>query len=495
MEAPDSGGDFPRRWTAPLFRESARSPVRLVHPLPAIEHPTAARRRRRAVSGLLILSDVVAAALCLRLALLAGLAPFGESLICAAVAVLAWATLGLDRARFQLSVVDEAPRLLLGALVGVGVGALLTPIRLGDAVELAVLLTVVAAGTRWAVHNQVRRVRSGGRALTTPAVLFGTGTQTEDFRRRIIEAPQTGLRLVGHIDPSDIGNVDAVGPADEIFSEPDYLMIRGLDHRPRGYLGDLRGGALVAVGAGQMVPGDLKRLLRACHVRGVETWVASSLDDMAPLRHADDHLAGMPIARVRPGYQQRSGFALKRVFDVVASAAAIVLLSPLLGAVALAVRRELGPGVLFRQERVGRNGELFNVLKFRSMPHADSPRSWGSAADDSSIGPVGRFIRRFSLDELPQLFNIVRGDMSIVGPRPEQPRFVDEFSERFPGYSLRHRVPVGLTGLAAVEGLRGNTSLRDRVHYDNLYIENWSIWLDVKILARTLQAVITGSGE
>jgi lipopolysaccharide/colanic/teichoic acid biosynthesis glycosyltransferase len=135
------------------------------------------------------------------------------------------------------------------------------------------------------------------------------------------------------------------------------------------------------------------------------------------------------------------------------------------------------------------------VLKFRSMrPTAPGEAASWSAERDPRVGRVGAFIRRYSLDELPQLVNVVKGDMSLVGPRPERPEYVLAFSERYPRYGDRHRVPAGMTGLAAVEGLRGDTSIEDRAYFDNVYIENWSLWLDVKILVRTFVSVVRGTG-
>jgi lipopolysaccharide/colanic/teichoic acid biosynthesis glycosyltransferase len=153
--------------------------------------------------------------------------------------------------------------------------------------------------------------------------------------------------------------------------------------------------------------------------------------------------------------------------------------------------------VIFRQPRVGRDGIVFDCLKLRTMRPADSleaATSW-SIAQDARVGPVGRFLRRTSLDELPQLWNIVRGDMTLVGPRPERPYFVSRFSQEFHRYDHRHRVQAGLTGLAQVSGLRGDTSIADRARFDNYYIENWSLWLDVKILLRTVGEVIFARGR
>ena len=472
--------------SALVAARSALSPVRIAHSLPGSEHPRAAGRRRASIAALLMLSDLIAVGVVLQATQAFELAGLRPALATSAVSLVAWGVLGLHRPRFKLSVIEELPRLAVGAGLGLLVAALMTALTLGGSIALGLMILAAAIILRLVTHGQIRRLRSVGRALVTPAILYGSGSMRDDFQRRVATNASAGLRLVGSIDAAD---------PDDDSAEPDRLVVRDADGEPAGYLGDMRGGALVVVDPGALPGHDLKALLRSCHARGVETWVASPLDEMAPMGLADDHVAGMSIQRVQPGYQRRVGFAVKRAFDFSASALAILLLAPVLIGVALAVRLELGRGVLFKQERVGLNGELFTVLKFRSMPHADSPRSWGSAAGDQSIGPVGRFIRRFSLDELPQLFNILRGDMSVVGPRPEQPRFVEEFSERFPGYSLRHRVPVGLTGLSAVEGLRGNTSLRDRVHYDNVYIENWSIWLDIRIMMRTIVAVVTGSGE
>ena len=153
--------------------------------------------------------------------------------------------------------------------------------------------------------------------------------------------------------------------------------------------------------------------------------------------------------------------------------------------------------MLFRQERVGRDGKLFTCLKFRSMKPAscnEAASTW-SIANDARVGKVGQFLRRTSLDELPQLWNILLGDMTLVGPRPERPLFVERFSEEVPRYGQRHRVPSGLTGLAQVSGLRGDVPIADRARFDNYYIENWSLWLDVKVILRTFTEVLFARGR
>jgi exopolysaccharide biosynthesis polyprenyl glycosylphosphotransferase len=202
-----------------------------------------------------------------------------------------------------------------------------------------------------------------------------------------------------------------------------------------------------------------------------------------------------------------AGLAAKSVLDRAGALLLLVVLCPLVVFVALVVALS-GPGpVIYRQRRVGRDGETFEFLKFRTMvPAADAQVQAldpCNEADgllfkiqaDPRVTAAGRWLRRLSLDELPQLWNILRGDMSLVGPRPERPSFVESFSRKYPRYVARHRVPAGLTGWAQVNGLRGDTDIADRVAFDNYYIENWSMWSDVKILLRTFGQVAGGRGR
>jgi exopolysaccharide biosynthesis polyprenyl glycosylphosphotransferase len=210
-----------------------------------------------------------------------------------------------------------------------------------------------------------------------------------------------------------------------------------------------------------------------------------------------DHIGSIPVYRVRAPNLGAPARIVKRAFDVVLAVPALLLVAPLIGLCALAVRMEGGSGVLFRQSRVGRDGMVFECLKLRSMrpaTEADSATTWSIAADNR-VGPVGRFLRRTSLDELPQLWNVLRGDMTLVGPRPERPHFVDRFSAQYERYAHRHRMQAGLTGLAQVSGLRGDTSIADRARFDNYYIEHWSLWLDIKIIIRTFAEVLFARGR
>ncbi len=188
----------------------------------------------------------------------------------------------------------------------------------------------------------------------------------------------------------------------------------------------------------------------------------------------------------------------KHAADRVLAAVAILILAPVLLLVALLVKATSSGPVLYRQRRVGRHGECFDILKFRSMRvdggtdgfRPASGRAPGGVEGDDRRTPVGRLLRRTSIDELPQLFNVVRGEMSLVGPRPERPEFVQLFADEVPGYAERHSVRVGITGLAQVRGLRGKTSIASRAAADNEYIANWSLLMDVKVLALTARAVV-----
>jgi exopolysaccharide biosynthesis polyprenyl glycosylphosphotransferase len=214
-----------------------------------------------------------------------------------------------------------------------------------------------------------------------------------------------------------------------------------------------------------------------------------------------EHIGGMPLFRlhtVRPkGWQ----FTVKHALDRVMAATLIVVLSPVLFCSVLALKLTSRGPIFFRQRRVGRDGRDFDLLKFRSMRLADGPPPTnvsvllpGDTAPGGVEGadrrtPIGKLMRRTSIDELPQLLNVLRGQMSIVGPRPERPEFVELFERRVDRYEDRHRVKSGITGWAQVHGLRGKTSLSDRIELDNFYIENWSLWLDFKILVMTVGAV------
>ncbi|MFC1233266.1 exopolysaccharide biosynthesis polyprenyl glycosylphosphotransferase, partial [Streptomyces sp. Sce081] len=211
---------------------------------------------------------------------------------------------------------------------------------------------------------------------------------------------------------------------------------------------------------------------------------------------AEERLAGFPCRRLDLSPARRDS-AGKRVLDVLVSGTLLLLAGPLLLVCALTLRISDGPGVVFRQERIGRGGKPFTLLKFRTHRPVDAHESatrW-SVADENEMRRFCRMLRRTSLDELLQLWNVLRGDMSLVGPRPERPYFVSQFSRTYPGYAARHRMRAGITGLAQVHGLRGDTSIEDRCRFDNAYIDDWSLWQDVRILLRTAVTLVRPTGS
>jgi lipopolysaccharide/colanic/teichoic acid biosynthesis glycosyltransferase len=247
-------------------------------------------------------------------------------------------------------------------------------------------------------------------------------------------------------------------------------------------------------GAGPDRP-DLVALLRR---HGCASWLAGAADGPGGGTAMNLHLWGFVCRRldVPPG-QGRGSRLPKRILDLALAVPLLLALTPLLLLCAAAIRISDGPGVLFRQERVGQHGRPFTLLKFRTLRPSDEQEAatrW-SVAHDERLSGVGALLRRTSLDELPQLWNVLRGDMSLVGPRPERPYFVDRFSRLHPGYAARHRMPVGLTGLAQVHGLRGDTSIEDRCRFDNHYIDHWSLWQDVCILLRTAASLFRPAGS
>ena len=210
-----------------------------------------------------------------------------------------------------------------------------------------------------------------------------------------------------------------------------------------------------------------------------------------------ERIGGYPVVRLRPDPTSRPTWWIKRTLDIAFAAIALLLLSPVLAVCALAILAESGRPVLFHQTRVGLDGVSFRIHKLRTLkPESEyeSQTRW-NIANDRRLGTVGRVLRRTSLDEVPQLWNILRGEMSFVGPRPERPGFVKAFSIEHARYWARHRVPAGLTGLAQVNGLRGDTSIAERARFNNYYIANWSVWLDIKVLALTVREVVHGSGS
>jgi exopolysaccharide biosynthesis polyprenyl glycosylphosphotransferase len=395
-------------------------------------------------------------------------------------AMVVWAMSGLYAKRFTLSLLDDLPKLALGVLCGV---VLVTVLSAQEALQLVqaigALLGCAVLG-RLVAYPLLRRARAQGR-LVHPAVIVGAGPSAVALAERIGGRPETGVRIVGFLDTNTLGR-SLPAP---LLGEPTDLV--DVVHRHR--VSD------VIVAYGGVTSENLVDVLRDCYGLAVDIHVVPRFFEMHRIAANTDQVWGLPLENVNQRtFRGVSGY-LKRGIDVTQSALALLLLVPVIAAVALAVRLELGRDIFFRQVRVGLDGRPFTIRKFRSIRDAPAGEEpvW-TMTDSERIGRVGAFIRRYSLDEIPQLFNVLVGDMSLVGPRPERPEYFRHFRTEFSRYGHRTRVLPGLTGLAAVEGLRGDTSIAERAYFDNLYIENWSLWLDLKIVVRTVAAVLRGTG-
>jgi exopolysaccharide biosynthesis polyprenyl glycosylphosphotransferase len=403
--------------------------------------------------------------------------------------VLTYGWLGLYSSRLSLSVLDDVPRLAGGSILALTISVTVAFIH-GDGsadyrlLERAALLTLGVVLVRAAGYALMRHLRRLG-LTSRRAVIVGADQVGLTLANRLQDHPEHGLRVVGFVDSDP--------PLTGLpLSAP---LLGGQDSLPQILRRHKAQVGIIAFVHEREA--SLAAQLRECAGSGAELFFVPRFLQIHGHDHRVDMVWGIPLAKIRQAPFHSLGWPLKRVSDVAIATLALIILTPLMLLTAIAVRLEIGRGVIFRQVRVGRDGHPFTCYKFCSLKpagHEESQERWSVASDDR-IGPVGRFIRASSIDELPQLFNVLRGDMSIVGPRPERPYFVSKFADEYPGYHDRHRVPVGLTGFAAINGLRGDTSIAERVEFDNLYIETWSLWLDVKILIRTFAAVFRRTGS
>lgn len=392
---------------------------------------------------------------------------------------------GLYRARLAASVLDDLPAMIGRALVASALTTTIGIIEDGQVglalVETAILFALVSVGLRTVGYVAAQAARRRGH-FSSRTLIVGAGQVGGQLAQTLLDHSSYGLRPVGFLD-----NEPYLSPQDR----PVPVLGKDADITRIIVEEDIRH---VVVAFGSTRESSVVDVLRACDRLSCEISFVPRLYELQALSRDMEMVWGIPLVRLRRAPYRTLSWRVKRLFDVVVAAAALVPLLPVMAIIALLVRTETGPGVLFKQERVGLDGHSFMLLKFRSLRPVhpkDSAERW-SIVGDANLGTVGRWLRRTSLDELPQLLNILRGDMSLVGPRPERPYFVKEFTERFPRYMARHRVPAGLTGWAQIHGLRGDTSIGDRARFDNCYVENWSLWGDVKIMLRTAGQVLRG---
>jgi exopolysaccharide biosynthesis polyprenyl glycosylphosphotransferase len=267
--------------------------------------------------------------------------------------------------------------------------------------------------------------------------------------------------------------------------------------------------AITATGAGAVLIAFspvkdelLLRVVRVAHRHKARVWVVPRMFDAVGERAGVEHLGGLPLLALPNADPHGWQFKLKHFIDRVVAGLGLLAISPLLFLLIVLVRLSSPGPIFFGQERIGRDGKVFRCLKFRSMrPPRESDADFTLTSSSAPGGvegvdrrtTIGKIMRSTSMDELPQLINVLKGEMSLVGPRPERPEFVEFFEIQIHRYGERHRVKAGMTGWAQVHGLRGQTSIADRVEWDNYYIENWSLALDLKILALTVKAVLAGA--
>ena len=334
--------------------------------------------------------------------------------------------------------------------------------------------SIVGASLSRAVFREALRVARRHGYNQRYALLVGGGEPASEVLRVLRMRPDTGIRVVGllsdKLDGEDVplrrlGGIEEVRAV--LRSRPIDMVIIALPHTDYARLG---------------------AVLNEIGDEPVTIHFVPDLFSLASLRGGVEEFESVPFIHLRESPLYGWNLVLKRACDIGLGTVALLFALPAMAAIAAAIALTSGRPVLYRQERMGLDGRRFPMLKFRTMlldaEHASGPR-WATP-DDPRRTPLGTVLRRFSLDELPQLFNVLRGDMSLVGPRPERPTFVEEFRRRVPGYMLRHKVKAGITGWAQINGWRGSTSIEKRIEYDLYYIERWSLRFDLAILLQTL---------
>jgi exopolysaccharide biosynthesis polyprenyl glycosylphosphotransferase len=353
---------------------------------------------------------------------------------------------------------------------------------------------LVAVGVGRMALTLTQRWARGRRRVGKPVLIMGAGLVGSQVARRLDSHPEYGLRPVGFLD-DDPRSIAEVGGRDV----PVLGTVEDLDEIVRRtHVGNL------IVAFSSVADARVSRLIQRCQELGIEVSVVPRMFDTINNRVGYDTVGGLPLMSFSSVNPKGLQFALKHAFDRVFAVLLLVVLAPVIALTAVVVRLSSPGPALFRQRRVGRDGTVFDLYKFRSMRMESAPALAAAGAPgfvpDAGTAPggvegddrrtfAGRFLRRTSLDELPQLFNVLRGEMSIIGPRPERPEFVELFGRDIARYGDRHRVKSGITGWAQVHGLRGQTSLAERVEWDNYYIAHWSLSLDMKILVLTAVAL------
>ena len=321
----------------------------------------------------------------------------------------------------------------------------------------------------------VYRARARGKNLRR-VLIIGAGRIGRQIEASFTQYPWMGLHVVGFLDDQPVEDIELLGATRDAARIVDTYAER---NEPIHYV--YLALPLTAIEKITSIVDELStRLTHVCLV--------PDLFQLNMLNSRITDIDGMPVLHLLDEAPIQFKRYVKRFIDILFSSLFLIVASPVMVAIAIGVKLSSPGPVLYKQERMGLNGQLFNMLKFRSMPvntESGTGPVWAKAGEKRATR-LGSFLRRTSLDELPQFFNVLRGDMSVVGPRPERPVFIENFKERVPGYMLRHKMKAGITGWAQINGWRGNTSIEKRIEYDLYYIQNWSLMLDLKIMWLTL---------
>ena len=398
----------------------------------------------------------------------------GVAVVFAAVMVLLMALFGLYDFSRTRRMRRELPALwganLLGLLGGMAVLYLARFDSFSRGVlGLFYLFSCLALSLkRWAAQRAMRRLRAKG-FNRRHVIVVGTGSLARQYAANVAAEPESGFIIDGSMGGSACGDLPWLGDIPALAGQ---LEGSGIDE--------------VVVALEPEEAARVREVIDICEHAGTKVSVVPFYNDLIPASAEIESMGSTRLINLRANPLDNLGFALiKRAFDTIVSVLLLIVLSPLFAVTALGVRLS-GPGpILFRQERVGRGKKHFTMYKFRSMKINTEENSAWSTNTDPRRTPFGTFIRKFSIDELPQLINVLRGEMSLVGPRPEIPYYVEQFKDSVPLYMVKHQVRPGMTGWAQVNGWRGDTSIVRRIEYDIWYIEHWSIRLDLKILLMT----------
>ena len=400
---------------------------------------------------------------------------------------------GMYSWRLRVSVLDDLRGILaVTALASMAVLSLriLLPGDVDDlapqSLRLLAFSAVYLAAGRVAYDWAQLNARRHGE-LAKPTLIVGAGRVGRLTANRLLEHRELGLVPVGFIDKEPLDEPGLPVPVLGASWDLEHLIEQhGIEH--------------VVVTFSTAPSEVLLREIERCEQLGVSVSLVPRLFERMTERLTVDHLGGLPLLSAQRVDPKGLQFALKYTVDRIVAGLLLLVLLPLFGLLVLGTLLSVGRPIFFRQPRFGLDGREFEMLKFRSMRAApeqlevlDLPPDTapGGVEGDDRRTPFGTLLRKTSLDELPQLLNVLKGDMSLIGPRPERPDFARMFEDNVYRYGDRHRVKSGITGWAQVHGLRGKTSLSDRVEWDNYYIENWSLWLDVKILLMTVWAVLS----